>query len=171
MAQELGVNNVLAKRGGLLHDIGKAIDFEQEGSHAKLGEEICRKYGESEEVLNCILAHHEDAPCQTIEAVLVMVADGISAARPGARRESLETYLKRLHKLEDIAQSFEGIEKAYAIQAGREIRVLVKPDEVDDPGAHKLAFDIAKKIETEVDYPGEVRVSIIRETRATGVAR
>jgi len=171
MAHELGVNDVLAKRSGLLHDIGKAIDFEQEGSHAKLGEEVCRKYGESAEVCNCILAHHEDVPCDTIEAVLIMVADGISAARPGARRESLETYLKRLHKLEDIAYSFEGIDKAYAIQAGREIRVLVRPDEIDDPGAHKLAFDIAKKIEGELDYPGEVKVSIIRETRAIGIAK
>lgn len=171
MAHELGVNDVLAKRAGLLHDIGKAIDFEQEGSHAKLGEEVCRKYGESPEVLNCILSHHEDVPCETIEAILVMVADGISAARPGARRESLETYLKRLRKLEDIAYSFEGVEKAYAIQAGREIRVLVKPDEVDDPSAHKLALDMAKRIESEVDYPGEVRISIIRETRAIGVAK
>jgi ribonuclease Y len=171
MASELGVNPALAKRAGLLHDIGKAIDFEQEGCHAKLGEEICRKYGESPEILNCILAHHEDVPCETIESVLIMVADGISAARPGARKESLDTYLKRLKKLEDMAYSFEGIDKAYAIQAGREVRVLVKPDEVDDPGAHKLAFDLAKKIETEVDYPGEVKISIIRETRAVGVAK
>jgi ribonuclease Y len=171
MAGEIGVNETLAKRSGLLHDIGKAIDFEQEGSHAKLGEEVCRKYGESEEVLNCILAHHEDVPCDTIEAVLIMVADGISAARPGARKESLENYIKRLKALEDIALSFPGVEKTYAIQAGREIRVLVKPDEVDDPSSYKLALDIAKKIESEVDYPGEVRVSIIRETRATGIAR
>ena len=171
MASELGVNEVLAKRSGLLHDIGKAIDFEQEGSHSKLGEELCRKYGESEEVLNCILAHHEDVPCDTIEAVLIMVADGISAARPGARKESIENYIKRLKSLEDIAMSFDGVEKTYAIQAGREIRVMVKPDEVDDPSAYKLALDIAKKIESEVEYPGEVRESIIRETRATGIAR
>ncbi len=171
MASELGVNDNLAKRAGLLHDIGKAVDFEQEGTHAKLGEEIGRKYGESEEVLNCILSHHEDVPCETIEAVLVMVADGISAARPGARKESLENYVKRLKKLEDLAQTFEGVEKAFAIQAGREIRVMVKPDEVDDPSAHKLALDMAKKIETEVDYPGEVRVAIIRETRAVGIAK
>lgn len=171
MAQELQVNSHLAKRGALLHDIGKAMDFEQEGTHVKLGCEIAERYGESEEIINCIAAHHEDAPPQTIEAILVMVADRISSVRPGARRESLETYIKRLEKLEAVARSFEGVDKAYAIQAGREIRVLVKPDEVDDPSAHKLALDIAKKIESDVDYPGEVKVSLIREIRATGVAR
>lgn len=171
MAEELGVNVELAKRGGVLHDIGKAIDFEQTGTHVHLGEEICRKYGESEEVINCINAHHEEEEPDTIEAVLVCVADAVSSVRPGARRESLETYVKRLEKLEGIAISFEGVEKAYAIQAGREIRVMVKPDEVDDVAAHKLALDMAKRIESEVDYPGEVKVSIIRETRATGIAR
>lgn len=171
MAELLGVNVDLAKRGALLHDIGKAIDFEIGGSHVDAGDDICRKYGESEEVINCINAHHEDEAPETIEAVIVCVADAISSVRPGARRESVETYIKRLEKLEALAKSFEGVDKAYAIQAGREIRVVVKPDEVDDPGAHKLALDMAKKIESELDYPGEVQVSIIRETRAIGVAR
>ncbi|NQY75051.1 MAG: ribonuclease Y [Candidatus Margulisbacteria bacterium] len=171
MAELLGVNINLAIRGGLLHDIGKAVDFEQKGSHTDLGEEICRRYGESEEVINCIMAHHEDEEPETIEAVIVTVADAISSVRPGARKESLDLYIKRLEKLENLAHSFEGIDKAYAIQAGREIRVIVKPDEIDDPSAHKLAFDIAQKIEAELDYPGEVRVSIIRETRAVATAR
>ncbi len=171
MAAELGVNVQLAKRGTLLHDIGKALDFEQEGSHVELGKQVCEKYGESKEILNCIMAHHEDEEPETIEAILVMVADAISSSRPGARRESLETYIKRLEKLENLAMSFEGVEKAYAIQAGREIRVMVRPEEVDDPAAHKLAFDMAKKIESELDYPGEVKVSVIRETRAVGVAK
>lgn len=171
MAEELKVNVALAKRGAMLHDIGKAIDFETGGSHDDLGKEICEKYGESDEVINCIMAHHEDEDPDTIEAILVKMADAISAVRPGARRESVETYIKRLEKLEGIAYSFEGVDKAYAIQAGREIRVVVKPDEVDDPAIRKLAFDMAKKIETELDYPGEVKVSIIRETRASSVAR
>lgn len=171
LAEELGVNSQLAKRGALLHDIGKAIDFEQEGTHTHLGEDLCRRAGESEAVINCINAHHEDTDPDTIEAIIVAVADAISSARPGARRESLETYIKRLEGLERIATSFDGIEKAYAIQAGREIRVMVKPDEVDDPGSHKLAHDIAQKIEQDMEYPGEVKVSIIRETRAYGVAK
>ncbi|MFC1770961.1 ribonuclease Y [Candidatus Margulisiibacteriota bacterium] len=171
IAQELGVNVKLAKRGALLHDIGKAIDFEQEGTHCKLGKEICEKYKESDEIINCIMSHHDDEAPQTIEAIIVKIADGISASRPGARRESMETYIKRLERLEGIAKEFEGVDKAYAIQAGREIRVMVKPDEVNDPAAHKMALDMAKKIESEVDYPGEVKVSIIRETRATGIAK
>lgn len=171
MAAELGVNVALAKRGAMLHDIGKALDFETGGSHDDIGKEICEKYGESAEVINCIMAHHEDEDPDTIEAVLVKMADAISAARPGARRESMETYIKRLEKLEAVAYSFDGVEKAYAIQAGREIRVVVKPDEVDDPAIHKLAMDMAKKIETDLDYPGEVKVSIVRETRASSVAR
>lgn len=171
IAAELQVNVALAKRGTLLHDIGKALDFEQEGTHTHLGKEICEKYGESPEIINCIMAHHEEVPPDTVEAIIVMIADAISSARPGARRESLETYVKRLEKLEAIAKTFDGVEKAYAIQAGREIRVVVKPDEVDDPGAYKMAFDMAKKIESELDYPGEVKVSIIRETRAVGVAK
>ncbi len=171
MAMTLKVNVSLAKRGALLHDIGKALDFELQGSHDDLGKEACIKYGESAEVINCIMAHHEDEDPDTIEAVLVKMADAISSARPGARRESLDTYIKRLEKLENLAKSFEGVEKAYAIQAGREIRVVVKPEEVDDPSAHKLAFDMARKIESELDYPGEIKVSIIRETRAIGVAK
>jgi len=171
IAEELGVNVNLAKRGALLHDIGKAIDFEQEGSHTDLGKDICEKYGESAEVINCIMAHHEDEDPDTIEAIIVMVADEISSARPGARRESLETYVKRLEKLEAIANSFDGVERVYALQAGREVRVMVKPEQVDDPGSHKLAFDIARKIESELDYPGEVKVSVIRETRALSVAK
>ena len=170
IAQILGVNTELAKRGAVLHDIGKAIDFEQTGTHVDLGEEICRKYGESEEVINCINAHHEDEEPDTLEAIIVCVADAISSSRPGARRESVETYIKRLEKLESLANGFDGVNKAYAIQAGREVRVIVKPDEVDDDGAHKLAHDMATKIESELDYPGEVKVSIIRETRAYGVA-
>ncbi len=171
MAQELQVNVNLAKRGALLHDIGKAIDFEQDGSHTDLGKDVCEKYGESGEVINCIMAHHEDEEPDTIEAVLVMMADAISSARPGARRESVEAYIKRLEKMEELAKSFEGVEKAYAIQAGREVRVMVKPDEVADDGVYKLALDIAKKIESEMDYPGEVKVNIIREMRASAVAR
>ncbi|MEK7298776.1 MAG: ribonuclease Y [Candidatus Margulisiibacteriota bacterium] len=170
MAEQLGVNVSLAKRGALLHDIGKALDFDHAGTHTQLGEEVCRKYGESEEVINCINAHHEDEEPDTIEAILVTVADALSSSRPGARRESVETYIKRIEKLEKTAKSFEGVDTAYAIQAGREIRVMVRPDVVDDPGAHKLAMDIAKKIETEMDYPGEVKVSVIRETRAVSTA-
>ena len=170
MANLLGVNANLPSVVRL-DDIGKAIDFEQTGTHVDLGEEICRKYGESEEVINCINAHHEDEEPDTLEAVIVCVADAISSSRPGARRESVETYIKRLEKLETLANGFDGVSKAYAIQAGREVRVIVKPDEVDDPGAHKLAHDMASKIENELDYPGEVKVSIIRETRAYGVAQ
>lgn len=170
MAGRLGVNVELAKRGAMLHDIGKAIDFEQEGTHDDLGAEACRKYGESDELINCIMAHHEDEEPDTVEAVIVKVADAISSVRPGARRESVELYLKRLESLEKIASGFEGVEKAYAIQAGREVRVLVRPDQIDDVGMIKVAQDIAKQIEEEVDYPGEVTVSLVRETRATGVA-
>ena len=155
----------------MLHDIGKAIDFETGGSHDDLGKEICEKYGESDEVINCIMAHHEDEDPDTIEAILVKMADAISAVRPGARRESVETYIKRLEKLEGIANSFDGVDRAFAIQAGREVRVIVKPEEVDDPSMHKLALDMAKKIEADLDYPGEVKVSIIRETRASSIAR
>jgi len=171
MAGQLGVNINLSKRGALLHDIGKAIDFEQEGSHTDLGKDICEKYGESAEVINCIMAHHEDEDPDTIEAVIVMMADAISSVRPGARRESLDTYIKRLEKLEALSNSFEGVEKAFAIQAGREVRVIVKPDEVNDDASKKLAFDIAKKIENELDYPGEVKVTVVRETRAFDIAR
>lgn len=171
LAAELDVNIKLAKRGGLLHDIGKAIDQETEGTHTKLGAMFAQKAGESADVIHCIMAHHEDEPPRTIEAVLVLVADAISASRPGARRDTLEAYIKRLQKLEAVAYSFEGVEKAFAIQAGREIRIIVKPDKIDDLMSTKLAHDVAKKIEAELDYPGEVRVTVIRETRAMDVAK
>ncbi len=171
IAAQLGVNVKLAKRGAMLHDIGKALDFEREGSHTTLGKEVCEQYGESAAILNCIMAHHEEEPPETVEAIIVMVADALSSVRPGARRESVETYVKRLEKLETISKQFEGVENAYAIQAGREIRVIVNPEDVNDDTTHKLAFDIAKKIEKEVDYPGEVKINIIRETRAVSVAK
>jgi ribonuclease Y len=171
LASELGVNVKLAKRAALLHDIGKAIDQEVEGTHIKLGALFAQKAGESPEVVHAIEAHHGDVEPQTIEAILVMVADGISSARPGARRDTLEAYVKRLEKLESVAKTFEGVEKCYAIQAGREVRVIVQPDKIDDVLAAKLAHDIAKKIETELEYPGEIKVTVIRETRATEVAK
>jgi ribonuclease Y len=171
MAGELGVNAVLAKRAGLLHDIGKAVDREMEGPHVAIGLELARKYGEDPEVLHAIAAHHGDEEPTTVEAVLVQAADAISAARPGARRETLEAYIKRLTKLEEIANSFQGVEKAYAVQAGREIRVMVKPERVDDLTIVRLARDVAKKIEGEMEYPGQVKVIIIRETRAVEYAK
>ena len=171
MAQELGVNSRLARRAGLLHDIGKAIDFEQEGTHVQIGCKLAKKYGESAEVIHAIAAHHEDIEAQTIEAIIVAVADAISASRPGARRESFEAYIKRLEKLEGLACSFDGVERSFAIQAGREVRVVVKPDEIDDSSAIILARDIAKKIEHELEYPGQIKVSVLREMRATEVAR
>ena len=171
IAAQLGVNVKLAKRGAMMHDIGKALDFEREGSHTTLGKEVCEQYGESPEILNCIMAHHEEEPPETVEAIIVMVADALSSVRPGARRESVETYVKRLEKLETISKQFDGVENAYAIQAGREIRIIVNPEDVTDETTHKLAFDIAKKIEKEVDYPGEVKINIIRETRAVSVAK
>jgi len=170
IADRLGVDIDLAKRGAVLHDIGKAIDFVQEGSHDDLGAEICRKYGESDEVLNCIMAHHEDEEPDTVEAVIVKVSDALSSARPGARKESVELYLKRLESLEKIAMEFDGVEKVYAIQAGREVRVLVRPEDVSDEGVYKLSQDIAEKIEREMDYPGEVKVNLVRETRAVSIA-
>ncbi|RAP24024.1 ribonuclease Y [Candidatus Marinamargulisbacteria bacterium SCGC AG-343-K17] len=170
IADRLGVDVELAKRGAVLHDIGKAIDFVQEGSHDDLGAEICRKYGESAEVLNCIMAHHEDEEPDTVEAVIVKVADALSSARPGARKESVELYLKRLENLEKIAMEFDGVEKVYAIQAGREVRVLVRPEDVTDEGVYKLSQDIAERIEREMDYPGEVKVNLVRETRAVSIA-
>lgn len=171
LAQELGVNVKLAKRAGLLHDIGKAVDHEVEGTHHSIGAELAQRYGESAEVVHAIAAHHGDIEARTIEAVLVMVADAISASRPGARRESLEAYIKRLEKLELLADSFEGVSKSYAIQAGREVRIIVKPETIDDASAVKLARDIARKIEAELEYPGQVKVTVIRETRATDVAK
>ena len=171
MASELGVDVVLAKRAGLLHDIGKAIDHEMEGSHVEIGMEIAKKYRESELVLNAIMAHHGDVEPKSVEAVLVAAADAVSAARPGARRETLESYLKRLTQLEEISESFEGVEKCFAVQAGREIRIMVKPDQIDDATSILLARDIAKKIEAEMEYPGQIKVVIIRETRAVDYAK
>ena len=171
MAAELGADVQLAKRAGLLHDIGKAVDHEAEGTHVTLGAELARKYHESADVIHCILAHHNDVEPQTVEAVLVQAADAISAARPGARRESLENYIKRLEKLEEIATSFDGVEKSYAIQSGREVRIMVKPDDITDEGTKVLAREIARRIEKEMEYPGQIRVNVIRETRATEYAK
>ncbi|MFH1684238.1 MAG: ribonuclease Y [Candidatus Margulisiibacteriota bacterium] len=171
LAAELGVNVNLAKRATLLHDIGKAIDQETEGTHTKLGVMMAQKAGESAETLHAMEAHHGDVEPRTVEAVIVQACDAISAARPGARRDTLEAYIKRLEKLETVAKAFPGVEKCYAIQAGREVRVMVEPNRIDDTAAIKLAHDIAKKIEAELDCPGEVKVTVIRETRATGTAK
>lgn len=171
MASELGVNSQLAKRAGLLHDIGKAVDHEIEGTHAAIGAEIAKKNGEIPEVVNAIAAHHFDVEQKTIEAVLVQSADAISASRPGARREMLETYIKRLENLENIANSFEGVKKAFAIQAGREIRIIVNPEEIDEYMAKKISRDISVKIEKNIDYPGQIKVMVIRETRAVEYAK
>jgi len=171
MAAELGVDVKLTKRAGLLHDIGKSVDQETEGPHALLGAELAKKYGESKEVINAIAAHHSDVEPETVEAILVQAADAISAARPGARRETLEAYIKRLEKLEEIANSFAGVEKSYAIQAGREIRIMVKPEDVDDLGVLEIARNIAKKVEDELEYPGQIKVNVIRETRVTEYAK
>lgn len=171
MAAELGVEEQIAKRAGILHDIGKAVDHEVEGPHVTIGVELAQKYRESKEIIHAIAAHHGDEEPKTIVAGLVQAADAVSAARPGARRETLENYIRRLQKLEEIAGTFDGVEKSYAIQAGREIRIMVKPEKVDDLGAVKLVREIAKKIENELDYPGQIKVMIIRETRVVGYAK
>jgi len=171
MAAELGLDIRLAKRVGLLHDLGKSIDHEVEGGHAEIGAELAKKHGERPEVVNAILAHHEAAPPETLYAVLVQVADAISASRPGARRESLEKYIKRLERLEEVARNFPGVESAFAIQAGREVRVIIRPDKVNDKNLSRLARDIAAEIERELTYPGEITVTLIRETRVVDYAR
>ena len=171
MAGELGLDTRLAKRAGLLHDIGKAVDHEKEGTHVDLGMELLKKYKESQAVIDGMAAHHGDYEPKTMEAVLVAAADALSAARPGARRETLETYIQRLEKLEDIANTTPGVDKSFAIQAGREIRVIAKPDEVNDEEIVFLAREISKKIESELEYPGQIKVNVLRETRATDYAK
>ena len=171
MAAELGANVALARRAGLLHDLGKAVDFEVEGPHAVISADLCRKFREHPEVIHAVGSHHHDEEPQTVEATLVAVADAVSASRPGARRETLETYVKRLQKLETIADSFAGVDKSFAVQAGREIRVMVRPTDLDDDGAAKLARDTAKKIQEEMEFPGQIKITVIRETRAVEYAK
>jgi len=171
LASELGADVSVVRRAGLLHDIGKAIDHEVEGSHAQIGAEMARRYGQPAAVVHAIEAHCDEVPPRTIEAILVQVADALSIARPGARREALEHYIKRLEELERLAESFAGVEKAYAIQAGREVRVIVRPEEIDDLGAMRLARDISRKIEESMEYAGQIKVTVVRETRTTEIAR
>ena len=171
LAAEVGANIAIAKKAGLFHYIGKALDHQVEGSHVDIGMRLLEKFGVEKEVINAMKSHHEQYPYETIEAVLVQAADAISAARPGARKDSLENYLKRITELENVTNSFEGVEKSYAIQAGREIRVFVKPQEVSDVEAEKLAKDIAGRIEEELRYPGEIKVTLVRENRFTEYAR
>ena len=171
MAEELGINSKIARRAGLLHDIGKALDHDMEGTHVELGVEVLRKYKENENIINAVEAHHGDVEALTLEAVLVQAADAISASRPGARRETLETYIKRLEKLEEIADSFDGVEKSFAIQAGREVRLIVKPEKVSDADMVIMARDVAKKVESEMEYPGQIKVNVIRESRVIDYAK
>jgi ribonuclease Y len=170
LAEELGADVTLAKKGGLLHDIGKAVDHEVQGNHTEIGRDIAKKYNLAKEIIDPIATHHDDHPASLV-SVIVKVADAISSARPGARNNNYENYVQRLEELEKIATSFDGIERAYAIQAGREVRVFVRSEEADDLKAHDLARDIAKKIETELKYPGEIKVNVIRELRVTEYAR
>ena len=171
MASELGVDANTARRAGLLHDIGKALNHEIEGSHVEIGVDVCKKYKENPEVIHAIEAHHGDVEPRTVIACIVQAADAISAARPGARRENLENYIKRLEKLEEIADSFEGVERSFAIQAGREIRIMVKPEVIKDDGMILVARQIVQRIENELDYPGQVKVNLIRESRAVDYAK
>ena len=171
MAAEVGANVAIAKRAGLLHDLGKSIDHEVEGTHAQIGADLAKKYRENNQIIHAIQAHHNDVEPQTLEAILVQAADAISAARPGARRETLENYIKRLEKLEEIANSFDGVDTSYAIQAGREVRIIVKPEKVSDSDTVMLAREIAKRIENEMEYPGQIKVNVIRETRTVDVAK
>ena len=171
MASELGVDANTARRAGLLHDIGKALNHKIEGSHVEIGVDVCKKYKENPEVIHAIEAHHGDVEPRTVIACIVQAADAISAARPGARRENLENYIKRLEKLEEIADSFEGVERSFAIQAGREIRIMVKPEVIKDDGMILVARQIVQRIENELDYPGQVKVNLIRESRAVDYAK
>jgi ribonuclease Y len=171
LAAEIGANVEQSKQGGFLHDIGKAMDHNQDGTHAKLGEEFCRRYGVNSVVVNAIESHHHEVDQLTVEAVIAEAADAISGARPGARREDLEAYIKRIRTLEEMSMSFEGVQQAFAIQAGREVRIIVKPDAIDDLASARLARDVAKKIEETMQYPGQIRVTVIRETRATEIAK
>jgi len=170
LAQELGADVSIAKKAGLLHDIGKAVDHEVQGTHTEIGRDICKKFGISDDIISAVVQHHEDKPT-TLEGVIVKVADAISGARPGARKDSYENYLQRLEELEGIAKSFDGVDKVYAIQAGREVRVFVIPESIDDLAAAKMAKEIAEKIEADLKYPGEIKVNVIRETRITEFAR
>jgi ribonuclease Y len=171
MAGELGIDVKLAKRGGLLHDIGKAVDHEIEGSHQEIGAQLAKKFGENDAVINAILAHHGEIEATRIESALVAAGDALSAARPGVRRESIEHYLKRLEKLEEMALAFNGVDKCYAIQAGREIRIIVKPEAVNDEMCTIMARDLGRKIESELTYPGQIKVTVIRESRHVDYAK
>ncbi len=171
LAAELGANEAVAKRAGLLHDIGKAVDQTQEGTHIQLGVELAARYGEKPEIIHAIEAHHDDVVANTVEAVLVKIADAISAGRPGARRDTLEIYIKRLQKIEEIVNSYEGIKQSFAVQAGREVRIIVQAEMFDDLASQKLARDVAKRIEDEIDYPGQIRVTVVREFRTTEIAK
>jgi ribonuclease Y len=171
IASELNADVDVAKAGGLLHDIGKAMDHEVEGTHAQIGADFCRRYGVPEKVVNAIEAHHHETERESVEAVIVEAADAISGARPGARREGLEEYLKRVRALEEVANSFKGVSESYALQAGREIRIMVRPEDIDDLQATRLARDVAKKVEEGMQYPGQIKVTVIRETRAVDYAK